>query len=44
MRERLERVESPDNGMNFARPFLLGPVFFWTALPFSGGYHQERGG
>ena len=32
------------NGMNFTRPFLLGPVFFRTALPYSGGYHMERGG
>ena len=24
--------------------FLLGPVFFWTPLPGSGGYHMERGG
>ena len=30
--------------MSFTRPFLLGPVFFWTALPCSGGYHLERGG
>ena len=28
----------------FTRPFLLGPVFFRTALPYSGGYHMERGG
>ena len=26
------------------RPFLLGTVFFRTALPCSGGYHMERGG
>ena len=26
------------------QPFLLGLVFVWTALPCSGGYHQERGG
>ena len=26
------------------RPVLLGPVFFRTALPCSGGYHMERGG
>ena len=26
------------------RPFLLGLVFFRTALPCSGGYHMERGG
>ena len=25
-------------------PFLLGPVFFRTALSCSGGYHMERGG
>ena len=25
-------------------PFLLGTVFFRTALPCSGGYHMERGG
>ena len=24
--------------------FFLGPLFFWTALPCSGGYHMERGG
>ena len=30
--------------MSFMRPSLLGPVFFWTALPCSGGYHMERGG
>ena len=30
--------------MSFTRPFLLGAVFFRTALPCSGGYHQERGG
>ena len=29
--------------MSFTRPFLLGPVFFRTALPCSGGYHMERG-
>ena len=32
------------NLMSFTRPFLLGPVFFWTVLPCSGGYHLERGG
>ena len=26
------------------RLFLLGTVFFRTALPCSGGYHLERGG
>ena len=30
--------------MSFTRPFLLGPVFFRTALPCSGGYHMERAG
>ena len=30
--------------MSFTRPFLLGPVFFRTALPCSGDYHLERGG
>ena len=30
--------------MSFTRPFLLGPVFFRTALPCPGGYHMERGG
>ena len=30
--------------MSFTRPFLLGPVFFWTALLCSGGYHLERKG
>ena len=30
--------------MNLTRPFLLGPVFFRTALPCSGGYHMEKGG
>ena len=29
--------------MSFTPPFLLGPVFFNTALPCSGGYHLERG-
>ena len=32
------------NGMSFKLPFLLGPVFFRTTLPCSGGYHMERGG
>ena len=30
--------------MSFTWSSLLGPVFFWTALPCSGGYHMERGG
>ena len=32
------------NCTSFTRPFLLGPVFFRTSLPCSGGYHLERGG
>ena len=32
------------NGISFTQPFLLGPVFFRTALPCSGGYYLERGG
>ena len=32
------------NWMSFTGPFLLGPVFFRTALPCCGGYHMERGG
>ena len=32
------------NWMSFTRPSVLGPVFFRTALPCSGGYHMERGG
>ena len=31
------------NWTRFTRPFLLGTVFFRTALPCSGGYHMERG-
>ena len=30
--------------MSFKCPFLLGHVFFRTALPFSAGYHLENGG
>ena len=30
--------------MIFTQPFLLGPVFFRTTLPCSGGYHLEMGG
>ena len=30
--------------MSFTQPFFLGPVFFRTTLPYSGGYHQERSG
>ena len=29
--------------MSLTRPSLLGPVFFRTALPYSGGYHMESG-
>ena len=46
MRERSERVESPGTygTMSFTPTFLLGTVFFRTALPCSGGYHMEWGG
>ena len=44
MRERQERVESPGTYVIEWLAFLLGPVFFRTALPCSGGYHMERGG
>ena len=30
--------------MSFTRQFLLGPVFFRTPLPCSGGFHMERDG
>ena len=30
--------------MSFMRPYLLGHVFFRTALLCSGGYHLEMGG
>ena len=30
--------------MSFTRLFLLGTVFFRTALSCSGGYYLERGG
>ena len=30
--------------MSFTPLFLLGAVFFRTALPYSGGYHLEREG
>ena len=30
--------------MSFTRQFLLGTVFFRTALPCSRGYQKERGG
>ena len=38
------RSWEPCNWMSVTRQFLLGPVFFRTALPYSGGYHLERGG
>ena len=48
MRKRSERVESPGiyvtESLSFMRPFLLGTVFFRTALQDSGGYHLERSG
>ena len=31
------------NWISFTWPFLLGPVFFRTDLPCSGGCHMERG-
>ena len=30
--------------MSFTRPYLLGPEFFRTGQPCSGGFHLERGG
>ena len=30
--------------MSFTRQFFLGPLFFHTVLPCSGGYHLEKGG
>ena len=44
MRKRSERVENPSALNEFLRPFLLGTVFFRTALQCSGGYQLERGG
>ena len=32
------------NWTSFKLPSLLGPLFFRTALPCSGGYHKEREG
>ena len=32
------------NWMSFTLPFLLGPLFFQTTLPCSGGYHLVRNG
>ena len=42
MRGRPESLTRPS--LSLTRPSLLGTVFFWTALPCSGGYHKERGG
>ena len=44
MHVKSERVESPGTyvTMTFTLPFLLGTVFFRTALPCSGGDHLER--
>ena len=41
MRERPERVESHGTYVTeyVTVTFLIGPVFFRTALPCSGGYH-----
>ena len=44
MGERSERVESPGTYVTLIRKFLLGPVFFRISLPYSGGYHLDRGG
>ena len=40
---KLSRALVIRDRMSFTWPFLLGPVFFRTALPCSGGYHLERG-
>ena len=42
----LERVESPSSYVTecVSRGHFAWHVFFWTALPCSGGYHMERGG
>ena len=42
---KIERVESSGTyiTMSFTLPFLLGTVFFRTALPCCGGYHLEKG-
>ena len=48
MREKSERVHGEPwyicNWMGFNRLFLIGPVFFRTALPWYGGNHIGRGG
>ena len=45
MHERSERVESPGTyvTLSFTLPFLLGPVFFRTALSCSGIFFIWRG-
>ena len=42
--EEVRRRAGIEMELTFTLPFLLGPVFFRTALPCSGGYHKERGG
>ena len=37
-------VEAAYVTMSLTCPFLLGTVFFRTALPCSSGIHMERGG
>ena len=45
MYERWKRVESPGAYVTErVSRGNLGPVFFRTSLPCSGGYHLERGG
>ena len=47
MSEKSERVEGTGAYLTESVSrchFLLGPVFFRTALSCSGGYHLERGG
>ena len=44
MRGKESRAMVQCNWMSFPRPFLLGTVFFLTALSCSGGYHMERRG
>ena len=46
MRQISQRVESPGTYVTneFHAAILLGHEFFRTALPYSDGYHLERGG
>ena len=46
MRVRSERVESTGTYVTecLTQPFLLGTVFFRSALRRFGGYHLDRGG